>query len=235
MSAQTAQPAHPPLSTALDAALGRSFTNEALITQALTHASFLEGQSGTDNERLEFLGDRVLGLIAAEYLLRQFPHMRESELAPRLNSIVNRGACAKAAVHAGIGPALLVSRAEAKAGGREKETILADAAEAVLAALYLEGGIEPAKAFVLTHWHEAIAAAEHLPKDAKTALQEWAAAAKRPAPLYTVQERSGPDHAPRFVVQVEVGSESAQAAGASKREAERLAADALLRVVCPHG
>lgn len=234
MSAPTARLTQP-LFAALEAALGRPFANDALITQALTHASFLEGRPGMDNERLEFLGDRVLGLIAAEQLLKQFPQMSESQLAPRLNSIVNRQACAEAAVLAGIGPALLISRAEANAGGRQKGAILADAAEAVLAAIYLEGGLEPAKAFVLRHWHGAIAGAEHLPQDAKTALQEWAAAAKHPAPLYSVKARSGPDHAPRFVVQVEVASTVAEAEGPSKREAERLAADALLKVLRPNG
>lgn len=225
-----------PLRAALQAALGRAFTDEALLTEALTHSSFLEGQSGTNNERLEFLGDRVLGLIAADYLLQHFPKMSEAELAPRLNSIVNRDACAMAAKHAGLGPALRLSKAEAHSGGRDKITILADAAEAIVAALYLHGGMEAARAFVLCHWHEVLLATQHLQQDAKTALQEWAAAARLGAPIYLIKEQSGPDHAPRFVVQVEVaGAGHAEAAGGSKREAERQAASVLLQRVRAHG
>lgn len=233
MSSPEAEPAYAPLD-ALAAALGRPFSNIAMLELALTHASFFEGRAGPDNERLEFLGDRVLGLIAAEHLLTHYPDLPESALAPRLNSIVNRRACAKAAIRAGIGPALRLSKAEINAGGRDKETILADAAEAVLAALYLEGGLGPARDFVLTHWAEALDGAEHLLKDPKTALQEWAAANKHAAPLYTVIQRSGPDHAPRFIIRVETAGNTAQAEGASKREGERLAAEALLRIVRPH-
>ncbi len=213
----------------------RPFTNDALLAMAVTHASYFEGRAGADNERLEFLGDRVLGLIAAEYLLQHYPQMSESDLAPRLNNIVNRQACAKAAVRAGMGPALRLSRAEANAGGREKETILADAAEAILAALYLEGGLDPVRAFVLTNWAEAIEGTEHLQQDAKTALQEWAAAGRHGTPLYTVTQRTGPDHAPRFVVRVEVAGAAHEAEGPSKREAERLAAAAVLKALRPHG
>lgn len=222
------------LHDALAEALGRPFHHAALLEMALTHASFLEGRVGADNERLEFLGDRVLGLIAAEHLLQRYPDMPESALAPRLNSIVNRQACAKAAIRAGIGPALRLSKAEINAGGREKETILADAAEAVLAALYLEGGLVPVREFVLTHWADALREAEHLQQDAKTALQEWAAAHRHGAPLYTEMQRSGPDHAPRFIIRVETAGSAAEAEGASKREAERLAAAALLRIIRPH-
>lgn len=224
------------LRVALEAALGRPFADEALLIEALTHSSFFEGQPGTNNERLEFLGDRVLGLIAADYLLQHFPNMSEAQLAPRLNSVVNREACAKAARLAGLGPALLLSKAEANSGGREKTTILADAAEAIVAALYLHGGLEAARAFVLSHWQEALLATRDVRQDAKTALQEWAAAARHGPPVYVVTEQSGPDHAPRFVVQVEVaGAGNAQAAGGSKREAERHAASALLQMVRAHG
>lgn len=227
--------AAPDLHAAIAEALGRPPADPALFALALRHASVLEGRSGADNERLEFLGDRVLGVIVAEHLFTAHPELGEAEFAPRLNSIVNRSACAEAARRFGAARALELSPAEEAAGGREKPGILADAAEAVVAAVYLDGGLEAARRFVLLHWGEAIRAAAHAGKDAKTALQEWAAAARQGAPVYTVLAREGPDHAPSFTVavQLEGGALSAQARGASKREAERLAAAALLARLQP--
>lgn len=210
--------------------IGRKFRRPALLQEALIHSSASEGRAvRLSNERQEFLGDRVLGLIIAERLYRDFPDAGESGLAPRLNALVNRAACARAARRARIGEALILSRSEEAGGGREKETILADACEAVIAALYLDGGLKAARQFIDRYWEEEFAAVVELPQDAKTVLQEWAAATKRGAPHYEVLTRSGPDHAPRFTVEARVqGCPPAQGEGSSKREAERAAANALL-------
>jgi len=215
---------------ALEERIGYRFKNRALLIEALTHAS-VEAQSGCGRrtyERLEFLGDRVLGVIVAERLFSQFRSADEAELALRYNALVNRGACARAARRAGVGDALIMSGSEAEAGGRTREAMLADACEALIAALHLDGGVELARAFVTTFWADEFDQATSLRKDAKTALQEWAAAQRR-ALAYIEIARSGPDHAPNFIIEARVdGFGSARGAGASKREAERAAAAALL-------
>jgi ribonuclease-3 len=210
--------------------VGRKFRRIALLREALTHASAGDPrQAERNNERLEFLGDRVLGLIIAERLNRDYPDEGESALAPRLNALVNKSACARAARRAGLGEALVLSRSEQESGGREKDTILGDACEAVIAALYLDGGLKAAREFIEKHWEDEFAAVVRPPRDAKTALQEWAAASRRGVPRYNVLDRSGPDHAPRFIVEASVeGVRSARGEGGSKREAERAAAQALL-------
>lgn len=221
-----------PLGVALEEALGRPFGDRALLRLALTHSSAVEGRDSAANERLEFLGDRVLGLVAASRLYRDHPAVGEDGLAPRFNAVVNRQACARAARRAGIGPELVLSRAEEQAGGRLKETILADAAEAIVASLYLEGGLDAAAAFVERFWAEEFAAVQKAPLDPKTALQEWAAAGRKDAPVYEVVSREGPDHAPTFTVRVQVrGVSEAVGRAGSKREAERAAAADLLRAV----
>ncbi|HVY85675.1 MAG TPA: ribonuclease III [Caulobacterales bacterium] len=222
---------------ALEAHFDYRFNDRDLLAEALTHASALTAQSKAQRsyERLEFLGDRVLGLIVAEQLCVRFPDAGESGLAPRLNALVNRAACARAARRAELGPALKLSPSEAQQGGREKEQILADACEAVIAALYLDGGFEPARAFVLKFWGEAFDAVQRLPRDAKTALQEWAAAKKRTL-TYELMERTGPEHAPRFAVEARVeGYAPTRGVGGSKREAERAAAAAFLAEVGADG
>jgi ribonuclease-3 len=215
---------------AVETRLGRVFRRPALLREALTHSSVAEGKTGRiNNERQEFLGDRVLGLVVADRLYRDFPNEGENGLAPRLNALVNRGACARAARRAGLGAALALSRSEETGGGREKETILADACEAVIAALYLDGGLKAAREFIEKYWEEEFASVVSAPRDAKTALQEWAAAQRRGLPVYNVLDRSGPDHAPHFIVEASVeGAEPARGEGKSKREAERAAAAALL-------
>jgi ribonuclease-3 len=215
----------------LESRLDYQFQNRALLVEALTHASVLAGHAKNQRsyERLEFLGDRVLGLVVAERLCEDFPAEGEDGLAPRLNALVNRGACARAARRAELGPALRLSSSEAGQGGREKEQILADACESMIAALYLDGGFPAARAFVLRFWGDEFAAVKELPRDAKTVLQEWAAAKKRVL-TYELMERTGPEHAPRFVVEARVaGQPPARGEGGSKREAERAAATALLR------
>jgi ribonuclease III len=218
---------------AIEARIGRSFRKKALLREALTHSSAAEGKSNkADYERLEFLGDRVLGLVVSEHLFALYPKEGEDKLAPRFNALVNRDACARAARRADLGPALVLSPSEARTGGREKDTILADACEALIAALYLDGGLKAAREFIETFWAEEFVASGEAPQDPKTALQEWAAQRKRPNPRYDVIERSGPDHAPRFVVEASVeGLDAMRGEGGSKRDAEREAARALLNAV----
>jgi ribonuclease-3 len=171
----------------------------------------------------------VLNLAVAERLLRAYPDDEEAALAHRFNALVNRGACARAARRAGIGEALELSESELKGGGRDKETILADACEAFIAALYLDGGAGAAGAFIETYFAEEFAAVADAPRDAKSALQELAAARKR-ALKYHVVDRTGPEHAPRFVVEAVLeGCAPARGEGGAKREAERAAAEALLK------
>jgi ribonuclease-3 len=213
--------------------LGHAFSDPALLERALTHASVGEGAARSkhrDNERLEFLGDRVLGLLTAERLLEGFPDAAEGELAPRLNRLVSREACARVARRIGLGPALRLAGGESKGGGRDKDSILAGACEAVIAALYLDGGMEAAAAFFDRWWAEDIEALPALGQalEVKLALQQWAQKAGRPLPAYRVLEREGPDHAPTFTVQVEVeGVAPATGSGSSRQAAEKAAAKAL--------
>lgn len=216
----------------LEARLGRAFHDHRRLDRALTHASAGDGAglAGGDNERLEFLGDRVLGLLAAEHLVASDPTATEGDLAPRLNTLVSRAACARVARRMGLGAALRMSGGETRAGGREKDSILAGACEAVIAAVYEDGGLDAARVLFRRFWDEEI---ERLiaprPKDAKTRLQEWAQVGGGALPTYCVTARSGPEHAPSFVVQVEVaGLAPAVGSGSSRQAAEKAAAEALL-------
>lgn len=219
----------------LEARIGWVFTRRDILEEALIHSSTAEGRRDlVTNERLEFLGDRVLGLVIAEHLLKADPTCREADLALRLNALVNRTACARAARAVDLGAALTLSKSEDVSGGRDKDTILADACEALIAALYLDGGLDAARAFVARAWGEALAGGAKAVRDPKTALQEWAAARRLEAPVYTVEGRAGPDHAPQFVIEVRVGGAgAARGEGGSKRDAERAAAAALLEKVAP--
>jgi ribonuclease-3 len=215
----------------LEQRLGYAFVDKARLERALTHASVGDGARKTgDNERLEFLGDRVLGLLTAERLIAADPGASEGDLAPRLNALVSRTACARVARRMGLGPALRMSGAETKTGGRDKESILAGACEAIIAALYEDGGLEAARAAYLAFWTEEIAAiSAPRPKDPKTKLQEWAQTGGRPLPSYRVVDRTGPEHAPVFTVEASVpGLEPASAEGPSRQAAEKAAAQALL-------
>jgi ribonuclease-3 len=222
--------------SALELRLGHRFSVPTLLDQALTHASTGEGtRKIINNERLEFLGDRVLGLFTAEALMAQYPDAREGDLSQRYNMLVNRDACARVARRMDLGPALRLAGGETRRGGREHDTILADACEAVLAALYVDGGPEVARAVFLRFWAEEI---ETLGQSAMSAvalgnpksfLQEWAAAGRKAIPAYSVVERTGPDHEPLFTVEVRVdGLEPARAQGRSRQEAEKAAASLLL-------
>jgi ribonuclease-3 len=222
--------AHPPLDR-LFAQLGGPL-DRARIEQALTHPS-AAGRSRPHYERLEFLGDRVLGLIVAEALLERRPEEDEGALAPRFNALVRKETCAEVAREIGLGEHLRLERGEARSGGRKRLTILGDAMEAVIAALYLERGLEAARAFVLAHWGPRLSAqGAQVPEEAKTALQEWAQARGLPPPDYVETAREGPDHAPSFTVEARLADgRRASAAAASKRAAARDAAATLLAEV----
>ncbi len=214
----------------LEQRIGYSFNDRALLLEALTHASALDAgkKNRRSYDRLEFLGDRILGLIVAERLLDEREHENEGELAPLFNALVNRRACARAARAADLGTAVVLSPSEEASGGRGKEAILADICESGIAALYLDGGIAAARAFVTRFWGEAFEEVVNAPRDAKTALQEWAAAQKRGL-SYVVIEQSGPEHAPHFLIEARVdGFEASRGEGGSKRDAQRAAAAAFL-------
>jgi ribonuclease-3 len=205
---------------------GHRFKNQALITRALTHAS----AGGADNEQLEFLGDRVLGFLVAELLIKHFPDENEGALALKLNALVRMETCARIAEAAGIDKQLILAPSEDRAGGRGKAAILGDACEAVIAALYIDGGIEAARKFVTKHWQPLMSEVVGDLRDPKNALQEWAQGRKLGTPSYRIAKREGPDHAPRFTVEVSVqGQEPASGEGASLRAAEQAAARALMK------
>jgi ribonuclease-3 len=208
------------------ARIGHPFARPALLIEALTHPSTA---AGADNQRLEFLGDRVLGLVIAEALLADDPEAEEGRLAPRLNALVRKETCAEVAAGLDLGAALRMGRSEALSGGRRKTALLGDAMEAVIAAVYLDGGLDAARALILRHWGDRIAAAETNARDAKTALQEWAQARGLRPPVYHDLAREGPDHAPVFSVEARLDDgRAARARAASKRAAQQRAADALL-------
>ncbi|MFZ2031762.1 MAG: ribonuclease III [Vitreimonas sp.] len=215
----------------LEQRLGYVFKDRALLREAMTHGSALDGDKSNRRsyDRLEFLGDRVLALIVADRLLREHKDEDEGEIAPRFNTLVNKGACAAAARAAGLGEVVILSSSEESHGGRNKETILADVCESVLGALYLDTGFEAARAFVERFWGDAFDEENTSARDAKTALQEWAAA-KKCSLSYGLIEQSGPDHAPHFVIEARVGTHPPERGeGGSKREAQRAAASAFLR------
>jgi ribonuclease-3 len=222
--------------------IGHTFARPELLTEALTHPSARPRQPGgrrlrrasrgstrSDYERLEFLGDRVLGLVIADFLWRSFEDEREGPLTRRLTHLVRRDALAQVATAIGLDRHLALSPAEAAAGAARNPGILADVVEAVIAAIYLDGGLPAAFAFIERFWEKLIGEMAVPPSDAKTALQEWAQARGLPLPAYDVIARSGPDHAPHFTLAVRVaGQAEASATASSKRGAETAAAAALL-------
>lgn len=212
----------------LEDVFGHRFQRTDLLVQALTHSS--TGGDAPTYERLEFLGDRVLGLIVARILYDGFPSENEGSLAPRFTKVVQRDALARVAETIGLGSHMILSDGEDQAGGRTNPALLADTCEAVIAALYMDGGLETAERFVRRYWSPLIDEDEKPPQDPKTALQEWAQGRGLPLPDYQETSRSGPDHAPVFSIQATVqGHPSASGRGASKRAAEQDAALALLK------
>lgn len=213
------------------------FANAELLQEAMTHASATYGQAHvTDYQRLEFLGDRVLGLAIAEQLYQNFPAAPEGELAIRLNALVKKETCAAVARELDLGPYIILGDSEASAGGRRKDTILADICEALLGAVYLDGGWEVARKFVWTQWATQVALELAKPvskKDPKTALQEWVQGGQtrvKTPPRYVLVDHSGPDHAPSFIYEVRIeGLEPECGSGSSRKAAEQAAATALLK------
>lgn len=216
--------------TDLEKRLGYTFKSRELFERALTHASVRSHRGMRhDNERLEFVGDRVLGLVVADMLYESHPGASEGDLARRFNRLVRGQACAAVARRIGLGPHLILSDSEAESGGREKETILADAVEALLGAIFIEAGFETARKVVRSLWTSQFEAMPHVVADPKSALQEWAQGQGLELPEYTEISRSGPDHAPRFVTEVHIaGRTPARGEGATKRQAEQAAASTLL-------
>ena len=213
---------------AFAARLGHDFARPDLLVKALTHAS-IATPTRPDNQRLEFLGDRVLGLVMAEALLSADKAATEGQLAPRYNALVRKETCADVARALGLGDVLKLGRSEMMSGGRRKDALLGDAMEAVIAAVYLDGGFPAAKALVLRLWADRIGQVESDARDAKTALQEWAQARGQQPPTYVEVAREGPDHQPLFTVEVRLASgESERAKAGAKRQGEQAAAKALL-------
>lgn len=208
--------------------IGHDFARPELLIRALTHGSF-SSETRPDNQRLEFLGDRVLGLVMAEAMLAADKTATEGQLAPRFNALVRKETCADVAREADLGAVLKLGRSEMMSGGRRKQALLGDAMEAVIAAVYLDGGFEAARDMILRLWGKRIHTVEADARDPKTSLQEWAQARGLQPPKYVETSREGPDHAPEFTIEARLANGEAETAKApSKRAAEQAAAKALL-------
>lgn len=208
--------------------IGHGFERPELLIRALTHGS-IASETRPDNQRLEFLGDRVLGLVMAEALLASDKAATEGQLAPRYNALVRKETCAEVAREVDLGAVLKLGRSEMMSGGRRKQALLGDAMEAVIAAVYLDGGFEAAKTTILKLWGKRIDSVEADARDAKTSLQEWAQARGMKPPSYVEKGREGPDHAPVFTIEARLeNGETELARAPSKRAAEQAAAKALL-------
>ncbi len=213
---------------AFEGRIGHHFRTPELLLRAVTHAS-ISSATRPDNQRLEFLGDRVLGLVMAEALLSADTKAPEGQLAPRFNAMVRKETCADVARETGLGEVLKLGRSEMMSGGRRKEALLGDAMEALIAAVYLDAGFDAARALILRLWQGRIGAVDADARDPKTALQEWAQARAMPPPTYAETGRDGPDHQPIFTVEVRLENGEAESARAgSKRLAEQQAARSLL-------
>ncbi|WP_158966178.1 ribonuclease III [Chachezhania sediminis] len=213
---------------AFEARIGHEFAEPTLLIRALTHGSASSPARG-DNQRLEFLGDRVLGLVMSETLLAQDKGASEGQLAPRFNALVRKETCADVAREVDLGAVLKLGRSEMLSGGRRKLALLGDGMEAVIAAIYLDAGLETARAVILKLWGKRVANVAADARDPKTALQEWAQARGQKPPTYAEINRTGPDHAPIFTIAVRLdGGQEARATASTKRQAEQEAARMLL-------
>ena len=210
--------------------LGYVFNDQAWLKVALTHSSARVGtKPGEDNERLEFLGDRVLGLAIAELLIDRYPDAHEGELARWYNHMVRAETCAEVAEDWELGHFILMSSGEADSGGRRKKTILANACEALLGAIFTDRGYAAARDIVHHFWERFLGELEIAAPDAKSVLQEWAQGRKLALPRYLEVAREGPDHAPLFTAEVQIeGIAPERGQGANKRAAEQEAAYAML-------
>lgn len=213
------------LATWVEDTLGVTPRDPSLYSRALTH-----GSHGSETyERLEFLGDRVLGLVIADWLFETFPDDAEGKLSFRLNALVTRASCAQVGRDMGVVPLIKLGKQARDDGAYGSDNVIGDVVEALIGALWLDRGLEPARAFIRKHWQLLLEGQQSAPRHPKSELQEWAAAQNRKPPIYTVTDRSGPHHAPRFTVLVSLGSAGeASAEGSSKQEAETAAATALL-------
>jgi ribonuclease-3 len=213
--------------SALQEIIGYRFRNEKLLRQALTHASL---NRHPNNQRLEFLGDSVLGMVIAELLYARFPKEAEGALAKRKAALVSSRPLSEIAQALGLDSWLMMTEGESQMGGRQNPSNLEDACEALIGALYLDGGLEPAKQFILRHWEEKLAANLTPPKDPKSTLQEWTQSRTMPLPVYETVARTGPSHAPQFTVRLMIeGLPPLEATAGSKRIAEQQAAAEMLQ------
>jgi len=218
--------------TGFDDRIGYRFSNPALLEQALTHISALTGARNRAGsyQRLEFLGDHVLGLVVSDMLFRTFPKADEGEMSRRLADLVRKEACADVARSIDLGAAIRLGASENNAGGRHRTAILADVCEALIGAVFVDGGYAAASELIGRLWEARMRAPARPLRDAKTVLQEWAQARGLPTPAYREVERTGPDHDPEFRVTVELPNRApAEGLGRSKRAAEQAAAAAMLK------
>ena len=217
-----------PMDRWLETTLGHAPKDRALFERALTHSS----RGDEHYERLEFLGDRVLGLAIATWLYELFPGEPEGKLSRRLNALVSGETCAEIARELKLGARIILGKQARDDGAADSDNVLGDVVESLIGALYLEAGLDAATAFIRAAWDDRVSTHDRAPKHPKSALQEWAAANERKPPVYELADRSGPPHAPRFVVEVSIrGVGTASAEGLSKQEAETAAAKALLEQV----
>jgi ribonuclease-3 len=217
--------------TALENRIGYKFTDVTLLESALSHISALKGarNRASSYQRLEFLGDHVLGLVISDTLFRSYPKADEGELSRRLADLVRKETCAEIARSVDLGPAIRVGSSEANAGARKRPAILADVCEAVIGAVYVDGGYKAAEALIERLWQVRMSATAQPLRDPKTVLQEWAQARGLPTPTYREVARSGPDHSPEFRVAVQLPAFApAEGTARSKRAAEQNAAAAML-------
>lgn len=213
---------------ALEARIGHAFADQSLLAMALTHVSAAGTGKCQSYQRLEFLGDRVLGLAASELLFDAFPEASEGELSRRLAGLVRKESCTEVAFAWDVSSCIRLGSGEDPTTAT-KATILADVCESIIGAVFLDSGYAAAKAVVAAFFSERMRSPTRPLRDPKTALQEWAQAHGLPAPLYRETERTGPDHAPEFTISVEVpGYPSAEAKGTAKRLAEQAAAAAFI-------
>ncbi len=209
--------------------IGYRFNDPELLIRALTHSS-ISSATRPDNQRLEFLGDRVLGLVISGALFTADVSASEGRLAPRFNALVRKETCGEVAREIDLGSVLKLGRSEMVSGGRRKLGLLADGIEAVIAAVYLDGGHDAARDLVLRLWGHRVRAVKDDARDAKTSLQEWAQARALPPPVYIELSRTGPDHAPVFKIEAKLENGEVETASApTKRQAEQIAAKALLK------
>jgi ribonuclease-3 len=215
----------------LETRIGHTFADKVILERALTHVSAASPRHGRGGsyQRLEFLGDHVLGLAVSDMLYRAFPKADEGELSRRLADLVRRDTCAEVARAIDLGPALKLGHSESNAGGRKRTATLADACEALIGAVFIDGGYRAAATLIERLWQERMLKPPAQLRDAKTMLQEWAQGRGLPAPVYREVERTGPHHNPKFRVAVDIPDKPpAEGLGPSKRAAEQAAAAAML-------